>query len=91
MRLFAPTDGRRSRPPYASANDNVLTPDNDATLVRMEGRFLSMLRSPRERVLVLRRGETVSTPASKPVRPRSALEEITPGSLVSVTGVYSYQ
>ena len=73
------------------ANDNVLTPDNDATLVRMEGRFLSVLRSPRERVLVLRTGETVFDASLEASAATERLEEITTGSLVAVTGVYSYQ
>ncbi len=45
--------GGRSRAAIAVDGDNVLTPENDATLVRMEGHLLSMLRSPRERILVL--------------------------------------
>ena len=66
-RRYRAAAGRRDR-----AHDNVLTPDNDATLVRMEGRFLSVLRSPRERVLVLRTVRPSSMPASKRARPRIA-------------------
>ena len=45
---------RPSRSRYRSTAENVLSPENDATLVRMEGHLLSMLMSPRERILVLR-------------------------------------
>lgn len=67
-----------------------LSPDNDATLVRMEAQLLSVLTNQTERVLVLRIGDIVlhanleADDASKP------LEGIRPGSIVAVTGVYSY-
>ncbi len=70
---------------------NVLTPENDATLVRMEGDFLSILMSPTERILVLKVGETVFDADLDAEAATGALERIRPGSRVSVTGVYSYQ
>jgi signal transduction histidine kinase len=70
---------------------NVLTPDHDATLVRMEGHFLSALRNPRERVLVMRAGETVFDASLDASAAADELERIRPGSLVSVTGVYAYR
>jgi signal transduction histidine kinase len=70
---------------------NVLTPDYDATLVRMQGYFLSVLRNPMERVLVMRVGETVFDASLEASAATERLERIRPGSLVSVTGVYSYR
>ncbi len=70
---------------------NAITPDNDATLVRMRGQLLSMLTNPTERVLVLRVGDTVIDANLEPDAGTDRLERIRPGSLVSVTGVYSYQ
>jgi signal transduction histidine kinase len=71
----------------------VLTPENDAALVRMEGHLLSMLLSPTQRVLVLKVGENVIDAALENDANTSteALESIRPGSVVAVTGVYSYQ
>lgn len=70
---------------------NVLTPENDALLVRMEGHFLSLLTGPAERILVLKVGETVLDADLDANASTGALEQIRPGSVVSVTGVYSYQ
>jgi len=83
-------EGRQPAPVTVQA-DGVLTPDNDATLVRMEGRFLSMLTNPTERSLIVRIGETVFDANLEADAATAAVENIRPGSLVSVTGVYSYQ
>ncbi len=71
----------------------VLTPEHDALLVRMQGQFLSTLRSPTQRIFVLQVGETVFDAALELDEPAAAgpLERIRPGSVVAVTGVYSYQ
>ena len=71
--------------------DNVLTPENDAMLVRLEGRFLSLLITPMERILVLKVGETVLHADLEADAGTGALERIRPGSTIAVTGVYSYQ
>jgi signal transduction histidine kinase len=84
--------GEASQPAaIAIGPSNVLTPDNDATLVRMEGHFLSVLTSPTERILVLKVGETVIDADLDAEAATGTLDQIRPGSLVSVTGVYSYQ
>jgi signal transduction histidine kinase len=70
---------------------NVLTPENDATLVRMEGRLLSTLTNPAARTFVLKVGETAFDADLEGSAPIDALDRIRPGSLVEVTGVYSYQ
>jgi len=70
---------------------NVLTPENDAELVRVDGQFLSELTTPTEHVLVLKMGETVFDAGLDNSADGGPLNEIRPGSLVSVTGVYSYQ
>ncbi len=77
--------------PLVVDSANVLIPDNDATLVRMQGHFLSILTSPTQRILVLKAGETVFDAPLDSSAASAALERIRPGSLVSVTGVYSYQ
>jgi signal transduction histidine kinase len=83
----------RGPQPAALAVDgaSVLTPENDAALVRMEGHFLSMLTSPTQRILVLRVGETVFDAVLDAAAATGALEQIRPGSVIAVTGVYSYQ
>jgi signal transduction histidine kinase len=83
--------GAGSEPsPVSITIDDVLTPDHDAELVRLQAQVLSVLAGPVERVLVLKAGETVFNAALDATR-ASALEPLRPGSLVSVTGVYSYQ
>jgi signal transduction histidine kinase len=70
---------------------NVLTAENDATLVRMEGQFLSVLKSPTQRILVLQVGETVFDAALDAAVAPDALERLRTGSRIAVTGVYAYQ
>ena len=56
------------------------------------GSFLSVLTNPTERILVLKVGRNrLRRRTSTPTRPPDALDQIRPGSLVAVTGVYSYQ
>lgn len=69
----------------------VLTAENDAALVRMEGHFLSMLTGPTQRSLVLKVGETIFDAVLEASAATGALERIRPGSVIAVTGVYSYQ
>lgn len=84
--------GQAPQPAAVAVSDaNVLTPDYDATLVRMEAHFLSVLRTPSERTLVLRIGESVF-PATLEAGPAAeALERLRAGTIVLVTGVYAYQ
>jgi len=77
--------------PVTLADSNVLSPDNDATLVRMEGQLLSVLTNQTERVLVLRVGDMVLDANLEADETSKPLERIRPGSVVSVTGVYSYR
>jgi signal transduction histidine kinase len=77
-------------PPLNVAKENVLTPDHDAELVRMDAQLLSVLTGPSERVLVLRVGDTVFD-AGLDISQVNEADAIRPGSLLSVTGVYSYQ
>jgi signal transduction histidine kinase len=76
--------------PIAVRTANALTPENDAELVRMQAQLLSVLSSPTHRALVLKIGETVFD-ADLDKAQVAALDDIRPGSLVAVTGVYSYQ
>jgi signal transduction histidine kinase len=75
--------------PLRVVGASVLTPDNDAMLVRMEGHLLSVLTNPAERTFVVKVGETVFE-ADLVGPPITALDQMRPGSLVAVTGVYSY-
>lgn len=84
--------GQASQPAaVAVGGTTVLTPENDAALVRMEGHFLSMLTSPTQRTLVLKVGETVFDAVLDADTASRALDRIRPGSLIAVTGVYAYQ
>lgn len=77
--------------PLTVATSNVLTPDHDAELVRMNGQLLSVLNGSTDRVLVLRVGDTVFDAGLDGSHASDSLDGIRPGSLLSVTGVYSYQ
>jgi signal transduction histidine kinase len=77
--------------PQIIAAGDVLTPDHDAELVRLDGQLLSVLTAPAERVLVLRRGDTVFNAGLDVAQTSDAFDAFRPGSLLSVTGVYSYQ
>jgi len=72
------------------AGPNVLTPDNDAALVRMEGHLLSVLTNPLQRTFVLKVGETVFD-ADLAGAAAGPIDHIRPGSLIAATGVYQYQ
>ena len=84
--------GMAPQPAAVAVNDaNVLSADNDATLVRLQAHFLSVLRTPSERTLVLRIGESVF-PATLETEPAAeSLEQLRAGTIVEVTGVYAYQ
>jgi signal transduction histidine kinase len=77
--------------PIRVEGQSVLSPENDATLVNMEGRFLSLLTNPYEWVLILRVGDSVFDASLDASIAAKRLEGIRPGSTVAVTGVYSYQ
>ena len=84
--------GRGSEPaPIEIASASVLTPDHDAELVRMDAELLSILRGATERILVLRVGDTVFHAGLDSSQASDANAAVRPGSLLSVTGVYSYQ
>jgi signal transduction histidine kinase len=84
--------GMAPQPAAVPVSDaNVLSPDYDATLVRMDAHFLSVLRTRSERTLVLRIGESVF-PATLEAEPAAeALDQLRAGTVVEVTGVYAYQ
>ncbi|HVD92278.1 MAG TPA: histidine kinase [Vicinamibacterales bacterium] len=76
--------------PLRLAETNLLTPDNDAMLVRMQGHLLSVLTNPAQRTFVVKVGETVFDADLDTAAP-SALDDLRSGSLVAVTGVYAYE
>jgi signal transduction histidine kinase len=88
--VFKVVGAATAPPPLNVAKDNVLTPDHDAELVRMDAQLLSVLTGPTERILVLRAGQTVFD-AALDISQMNEADVIRPGSLLSVTGVYSYQ
>ena len=71
----------------------VVRADNDAELVRVDAQLLGILATPSERVLVLKSstGEAAFEAALDSGHDGAALDQIRPGSAVTVTGVYSYQ
>ena len=84
--------GMAPQPASVPVSDaNVLSADYDATLVRMNAHFLSVLKTRSERTLVLRIGESVF-PATIEAEPAAeALDQLRAGTIVEVTGVYAYQ
>ncbi len=84
--------GRGTEPtPVAVASGNVLTPDHDAQLVRINAQLLSVIPNPTERVIVLRAGDTVFDARLDATQDGAGIDDIRPGSTLTVTGVYSYQ
>jgi signal transduction histidine kinase len=83
------TEAQPSPRPVAAAD--VLTAENDAELVRIEARLLSVLPGPEERVLVLKSGDTVFDVSLDAFDGADAMPSIRTDSIVAVTGVYSYQ
>jgi signal transduction histidine kinase len=84
--------GRGTEPaPISITPANVLTPDHDAELVRMNAQLLSVIPNPAERVLVLRTGDAVFDARLDAAQDGAAIDAIRPGSTLMVTGVYSYQ
>jgi signal transduction histidine kinase len=77
--------------PVDLSTTHAITPESDAELVRVLGEVLSVVTTPAERVLVLKMGETVFDAGFEKSEAGDTLQQIRPGSLVSVTGVYSYQ
>jgi signal transduction histidine kinase len=79
--------------PVQLPDENMLSAENDAELVRVDAELLGIVNAPTERVLVLRSrtGNAAFEAALDPSRDREDLNRIRSGSLVNVTGVYSYQ
>lgn len=77
--------------PVPLTGSGVVAPDNDATLVRMEGTLLSVLTAPAAPTFVVKVGDAVFDADLAGGSPLGALERIRPGSVVAVTGVYAYQ
>jgi signal transduction histidine kinase len=71
----------------------VVRADSDAELVRVDAQLLAILRTPSERVFVLKSagGDAAFEAAIDAAQDAGALDEIRAGSAVQVTGVYAYQ
>ena len=84
--------GRGTEPaPVTVGSGNLLTPDHDAQLVRLSAQLLSVIPNPRERVVVLRTGDTVFDARLDATQDGVGIDDIRPGSTLMITGVYSYQ
>jgi len=85
--------GQGYQPAPVTVEGPAVTPENDAVLVRMQGQFVSLLANATQRVLVLKTGDTSFDAALELDAETSstAIEKVRPGSIVAVTGVYSYQ
>lgn len=77
--------------PLPLQGSGVVAPDNDATLVRMEGTLLSVLTPPAAPTFVIKTGDTVFDADLAGGAALGALERLRAGSVVAVTGVYAYQ
>ena len=71
----------------------VVRADSDAELVRVDAQLLAILRTPSERVFVLKSagGDAAFEAAIDAAQDAGALDQIRAGSAVQVTGVYAYQ
>ena len=71
----------------------VVRADSDAELVRVDAQLLGILRTPNERVFVLKSigGDTAFEAALDGEPQPGTLDDIRPGSALQVTGVYAYQ
>ena len=86
------TVGSEGEPePVPVSPQKALTPENDAELVRMQAQLLGVVTRPANRVLVLKVGAIVFDADLGLSALDGDLEEVRPGSVVAVTGVYSYQ
>lgn len=88
--------GQGFQPAPVTVESPVLTPENDAVLVRMQGTLMSQLMSTTQRTLVLKVGDAVfdavlELEELEAETSTTRLEQIRAGSVVAVTGVYSYQ
>jgi signal transduction histidine kinase len=87
----AERDAREASASEVRERRKVLTPDYDAELVTLNARLLSVQAGSTERVLVLSAGDAVFDARIRVSGNDANLRTIRDGSLLSVTGVYSYQ
>lgn len=83
--------GSGTPPPPLEVVNNVLTAAHDAELVRLKATLLSVIPGPTEKILVLSAGDSVFDARLGVSQSGETMDDIRPGSLLSVTGVYSYQ
>jgi signal transduction histidine kinase len=71
----------------------VVRADSDAELVRVDAQLLGILRTPNERVFVLKSigGDAAFEAALDGALEPGPLDDIRPGSALQVTGIYTYQ
>jgi signal transduction histidine kinase len=91
--VFRVVGTARERAPMSIRPEGILSADNDAELVRIDAQLLGALTTPTERVLVLKSGtgDTAFEAGLDRGHDGEELNRIRAGSLVQVTGVYSYQ
>jgi signal transduction histidine kinase len=88
--IFRIVGSAREPDPIPVTPSTALTAEYDTDLVRIKGELLGVLRNPTAHVLVVRMGETVFD-ASLEASQAAGLPDVGPGSVVTVTGVYSFQ
>ena len=78
------------RPTPLAASDPVAA-ERDAELVSVQARVLGLVAGPSERALVLQAGEAPFEAVLEGRRSADGFEDLRTGSLVCVTGIYSYR
>lgn len=88
--VFRVVGSERPSEPVHVSPSQALSAEHDAELVRIQGQVLGVVNRPAALVLVMKMGETVFD-ASLDAAHAGALADLRPGTVVSVTGVYSFQ
>jgi signal transduction histidine kinase len=76
--------------PFALEADKLAAPDHDGQLVRVHAELLGQVTAPAGPTLILRAGDSVFEATLNAGFPRE-VGQIRAGSLVSVTGIYTFQ
>jgi signal transduction histidine kinase len=88
--IFRPAGTAPVPEPLALSADTLVATDHDGQLVRVNAELLGQVTTPAGPTLILRSGESVFEATLNAGFPRE-VGQIRPGSLVSTTGIYTYQ
>jgi signal transduction histidine kinase len=91
--VFRTVGSGREPAPVAIGADSALSADYDAELVRLDAQVLGALATPTERVVMMKTttGDNAFAAGLDRGRDADRLDDLRPGTVVRVTGVYSYQ